>query len=481
MSFQSLAFYVFLFLLIVMLAIIKKEVSRQYLLIAASVIFYGLWDVRFLTIVAICIATIFIGSRAIGRSEEATQKRILTVCLVILLGTLGVFKYMNFFIEGFCNLLGITQTFSLNLILPVGISFYVFSAIGYIVDVYRGEISASTPLYQTALFVLFFPKLLQGPFHPATDFIEQLKRDHPVSWSNLSAGGQIFLCGLIKKVVIADRLGVYVDAVYSTPAAYSGLTLLLVSFTYPIQMLCDFSGYTDMAIGTAKMIGYDLCPNFNLPFLAKNVAEFWRRWHMSLNAWFREYLFYPVIRCSWVNTLRKNAKKKSKKFSRILPSMIGMIIVWPLIGLWHGATWNYVLFDSFYGLLMIASLFINEYRKGDPKNGMLYDVLRILQTQFFVFILFILFRAPDLSTFRLVVARIVTRAAGIDYFYTWSFVYVPFVLGVSIFAYVKNGGNSFYINLDLRKFKNKVIFCTALALTVVLMYVGENYFMYFQF
>ena len=480
MSFQSLVFYAFMFLLIVLLSITKKEVIRQYILIVASMLFYGLWDWRFLAIVAICIATIFLGSRALEYSEGG-KKYILVSCLVVLLGVLAVFKYMNFFIAGFCRLLGISQTFSLNVILPVGISFYVFSAIGYIIDVYRGEISTRIPLHETALFILFFPKILQGPFHPATDFMDQLKKSHAISWGHLSMGTQIFLFGLIKKVVVADRLGLYVDTVYSAPCSYSGLTLLLVSLTYPVQLLCDFSGYSDMAIGTAKMIGYDICPNFNLPFLSKNVAEFWRRWHMSLNEWFREYLFYPVVRCTWVNTLRRKIKKRSKKFSRILPSIIGMIIVWPLIGLWHGATWNYILFDSIYGVLMITSLVINEYWKSKFRNGGIYDFLRILRTQFFAFILFILFRTPDLKTFSLVVTRILTRAKGIEYIYTWSLLFIPLVLGISVYAYIRNNGNSFYIMLDLTKFWNKVIFCTAIALTLVFMHVGENYFMYFQF
>ena len=482
MSFQSLIFMVFLFFLIVILALVRKEKVRQYLLIAMSLVFYGLWDWRFLFFVLACVAVVYWGSQVLNRSEKTVQRKtVLTICLIVLLGILAVFKYLNFFISGFCNLFGISPSISLQLLLPVGISFYIFSSIGFIIDVYRGEIEGRVPLYKVALYVLFFPKILQGPLHKAKDFLDQLNQDHPISWNNLSAGVQVFLFGFIKKVVIADRLGLFVDTVYSTPRAYSGLTLLLVALSYPIQLYCDFSGYTDMALGTAKMMGYELCPNFNLPFLSKTVAEYWRRWHMSLNIWFRDYLFYPIIRSEWVNNLRKKAKGNSKKLAKIIPPVMGMAIVWPLVGLWHGASWNFILYGACYGLLMIAGQIHETYRRGNANTGLVFDIFRIIRTLVITIVLLILFRMPDLNGFGLVVSRIITMKPGIRYYYTWSLVFIPLVMGVSIIAYKKNNGNSFYVNLNLAKFWNKVIFCTVGLLTIVFMYVGENYFMYFQF
>ncbi len=483
MSFQSTSFIAFMLILLVLLAVTKTERIRQYEILIASVVFYGLWDVRFLVLVAVCIIMMhFAVSYMLKRTKTGGYlshgKLVMGISVTVLLVILGIFKYLNFFISGFCTLFSLENTAALNMILPVGISFYVFSAIGYIVDVYRGDITDKIPLYQEALYLMFFPKILQGPFHQAKDFLEQLKNEHPIEWGNISAGMQIFLFGLIKKIVIADRMGLFVDAVYSKPAIYSGATLLLGAVTYPIQLYCDFSGYSDMAAGVSKIMGYDICRNFNLPFMAENVAEYWRRWHMSLNNWFRDYLFYPIIRSKWVNGIRKKAKKRgAKKLSKMLPPIIGMVTVWPLIGLWHGASVNYVLYGVLYGLLMIIGFVIEPIKK----EGGWIDVLRIIRTLAITVFVHIIFRAPDLATAGNVLCGILIWRNGISYLYTWSFAFIPIVMGACIFAYKKNNGEGFYIQLDLGKFRNKLIFCTVVLMTIVLMYVGENYFVYFKF
>ena len=202
---------------------------------------------------------------------------------------------------------------------------------------------------------------------------------------------------------------------------------------------------------------------------------------MSLNIWFRDYLFYPIVRSRWVNGLRKRIKEKSKKFAKIIPSIVGMAIVWPLIGLWHGASLNYILHGSCYGLLMIWSLLIENLCKRDIKTGKMFDVLRTLRTLLITIVLLVLFRMPNLNGVFVVFSRIVMFKSGISYIYTWSLIFIPIVMGISIYAYIKNNGNGYYLILDLTKFRNKVIFCTVAMLTVIFMYVGENYFMYFQF
>ena len=483
MSFQSV-FFIFSFLvLVVVLAVVRKEIARQLIILFASFLFYGLWDWRFLFFVFICIFTMYFGCVLMLKDREhngKAKKLVLTICIVILLGILGVLKYFDFFVSGFCSLLGIESSFSLNLILPVGISFYTFSAIGFIIDVYRGEIQEKVPIYQIAFYVVYFPKVLQGPICKADGFLNQLKNEHRITWANISSGSQFFVFGLIKKLVIADRLGLFIDTVYATPKAFSGLSLLLVALSYPIQLYCDFSGYTDMAIGTSRILGYDLCQNFNIPFISKTVAEYWRRWHMSLNIWFRDYLFYPIIRSNWVGRIRKRAKTKSKRLAKVLPPIIGMLIVWPLVGLWHGASFNFVLYGTIYGLLMIIGQLYDSFGKQIPNTKVL-DSLRIIRTFVFTVILLILFRVPDLKTFGLVVSRILTMHDGIKYYYTWSFLFISLVLGLSVFAYLKNKGDGYYLILDLSKMYNKIIFCTVVLLTIIFMYVGENYFMYFKF
>lgn len=479
MSFQSTLFIVFFCALLAVLALTKKEKIRQIEILAASIVFYAVWDVRFLGLIAICImvAHVSVFFTLKNRSNEGGfDKLALGIGVGVQLVILCIFKYLNFFVSGFASMLGMEYIGNLIHILPIGISFYIFSAIGYMIDVYRGDIETQPALYEEALYILFFPKLLQGPLHKATDFYKQLEREHPIQIQNLEVGVQIFLFGLIKKIVIADRLGLFVDSVYENPVAYSGGTLLLAAITYPIQLYCDFSGYSDMAVATAKMMGYELCANFDLPFLSRSVAEYWRRWHMSLNVWFRDYLFYPVIRSGWVNSLRKKAKNKSKKLARNLPSVIGMSIVWPLIGLWHGASMNFILYGCFYGVMMIVGQLLAE----EEKDGIV-GVLRVVRTWMITILTLVLFRATTLEDANAVFAGIFMWQRGISYCYTWSLIMIPLVMAVCVCAYKTNHGNGYYPCVDLSKLRGKVIFCTAVLLTIVLMYVGENYFMYFQF
>lgn len=480
MSLQTVPFLVFLCILLVVLAMTKSERVRQYEILAASIVFYASWDIRFLALIALCVGIVHLTGRSLlknGRTEQQA-KAVVTTGIVLFLVILSVFKYLNFFISSFCVLFGIQDEPVLSIILPVGISFYVFSGIGYIVDIYRGEIERKMPIYQEALYLMFFPKLLQGPFQKAADFYRQLESGHPVTLANISSGMQIFLFGLMKKIVVADRLGLFVDKVYANPEIYSGATLLLAAFTYPVQIYCDFSGYSDMAVGTAKILGYELPQNFNLPFLSKDVAEYWRRWHMSMNGWFRDYLFYPIVRSKWVNGLRKKIKKRSKKLANLIPAIVGVAIVWPLVGLWHGASFEFVLYGCLYGVFMIIELFTNTHEK---HGNRWYDFLKIARMWFITVFLMILFRAKDISTMGMILKGIFTWQEGISYIYTWSFILIPAVMAANIYAYKKNGGNGYYIQLDMGRLRNKVIFCTAALLTIILMYVGENYFMYFQF
>lgn len=483
MTFSTITFLVFQIVLLILLAVSKNETARRIEIFTFSVVFYGVWDYRFLIIISITVLFTYFAGRWIYNSiqkEKAYTKGILIFGIVILLAILFLFKYYNFFVSSFCSLFGIENAGVLDIILPIGISFYVFSAVGFLIDVYREDVEEKISLFTVAYYLIFFPKILQGPLLKFNDFYTQLKKEHPIKSENIKQGIQIFLFGLIKKVVIADRLGLFVDAVYSMPQAYDAPTLLLVIISYPIQLYCDFSGYSDMAIGVAKMMGYDLCQNFNLPFMSKSVSEYWRRWHMSLNVWFRDYLFYSIVRSKWIGNIRKITKKKSKVLSRIVPNAIGMAIVWPLVGFWHGASWNYLIYGSLYGLFMILGLIIIENKWGLSDNR-LTNVWRIVRTGFVTVLTLILFRSDSLTVAWNIFSGIFTWQNGIHYIYTWALVLIPVVMASYIFAYIKNCGNSFYIIMDLGKFRYKVVFCIALFMTFILMYVGENYFMYFQY
>ena len=261
--------------------------TRHIILLIASYVFYGWWDWRFcflmlfLTLVAHVCAL---------QMDKPWRKTALVIGVVVPLVVLGIFKYYDFFINSFCDLFGIVRTNTTGLVIAVGISFYTFQSLSYTIDVYRGKIEAERDFIHTALYIAFFPQLVAGPIVKAGDFLPQLRQERNISLQNLEPGLQIMLFGFFKKVVIADNIGPFIQAVHSAPSAYSAGTLLLAAYAYFVQLYCDFSGYSDIAVGCAKCLGYDLTRNFDIPFISPNVNEFWRRWHISLSTWLTEYL-----------------------------------------------------------------------------------------------------------------------------------------------------------------------------------------------
>jgi alginate O-acetyltransferase complex protein AlgI len=285
MSFNSLSFLIFFSLVCLLSALTntppvrrlagpRLRQLRQTLLLLASYVFYGWWNWKCcflmlaLTLVAYFCALHMAGPR---------RKLLLTLGVVFPLLILGIFKYFNFFVDSFCQAFGILRTGSLSILLPVGISFYTFQSLSYTIDVSRGRVAPERSFLRVALYISFFPQLVAGPIVKAGDFLPQLHEDRTIGLRGLERGVQIFAFGLFKKIVLADNIGVFVDAVHSAPGAFSALTLLLMSYAYALQIYFDFSGYSDMAVGCARVLGYDLPRNFNLPYLSRNVSEFWKR------------------------------------------------------------------------------------------------------------------------------------------------------------------------------------------------------------
>ena len=307
--------------------------ARIYLLLIASFVFYATWN-HWLAILIVVSTTIdyFIARRMDVSQRSGERKILLSLSILFNLGILCYFKYANFFLHSLDDGLraaGMSTSFPvLSVILPIGISFYTFEAISYTVDVYRRKIKAETNLGHFMLFILFFPHLVAGPIVRGSDFLPQIRRKKRWNWMRINAGLQLFLLGMFKKLAIADRIAVFVDMVYADPASFSAPILWLAAVGFAVQVYCDFSGYTDMALGTAHLLGYRLAFNFNLPFLATNIAEFWRRWHLTLSNWLRDYVYIPLggSRGSGWMTYRN------------------LFITMVLCGLWHGASWNYVLF-----------------------------------------------------------------------------------------------------------------------------------------
>jgi alginate O-acetyltransferase complex protein AlgI len=352
---QFLAFFAAIFLAYWLLPWHK---ARVWLLLAASFYFYASWNAWLAVIICISTALDYLLARGMDATASHRRRRLLlAVSLTANLGLLCYFKYANFFLESLQEALraaGLHSSFPLlSVVLPVGISFYTFEAINYTVDVYRGRAPAERDLGHFMLFILFFPHLVAGPIVRASDFLPQIRRRKRPSWLRWQLGGQLFLLGLFKKLAIADRMAQFADPVFKDPGVYGTGALWLAVLAYALQIYCDFSGYTDMAIGCAHLLGYKLAKNFDMPYLAANVAEFWRRWHISLSTWLRDYLFIPL----------GGSRGSGWKTAR------NLLITMTLGGLWHGASWTFVVWGALHGLLLVGHRAFRGYCENRPRLG----------------------------------------------------------------------------------------------------------------
>ena len=293
MNFVSVEFFILFALMLVSQLVFKPVRLRQLALLAGSYLFYGWWDWRFcFLMLGLTMVAYF---SALGMEKYPGKKNVmLAIGVVVPLAVLFFFKYMNFFVESFCDVFGIVRPGALRIILPVGISFYTFQSLSYTIDAWRGKVKVSHDFAKFALYISFFPQLVAGPIVKAADFLPQLDENRSVTRSGVAQGMNTFFWGMLKKAVLADQLALFVDAVYAAPAAYASITVLLAVLAYALQIYFDFSGYSDMAIGCAKCLGYDLAVNFDLPYISRNVSEFWKRWHISLSSWLQQYLYIPL-------------------------------------------------------------------------------------------------------------------------------------------------------------------------------------------
>ena len=331
------------------------------------------WEFGFL-LLFISLVNYVAGLQIEGSASKRARKTWLTVALVSSLGVLGYFKYAGFFVgetASFLNSLGLDVRQSyLKIALPVGISFFTFQALSYVIDIYKEKIKAERNVINLLLYVSFFPTLLAGPIERASNLLVQLKAQQHFSSDRLLQGAKLILWGLFKKVVIADRLAGFVDQIYASPEVYGGSTLFLATLFFTFQLYCDFSGYSDIAIGSANILGIRLVQNFNLPYLASSIGEFWKRWHMSLTAWFRDYIFLPLsfALSGWIRGERVLFIKTD-----MLIYIVASIVTWLLTGLWHGAGYTFIV----WGLLQC--LFLVVYRWQTKPARKLYKSLGISQ------------------------------------------------------------------------------------------------------
>jgi alginate O-acetyltransferase complex protein AlgI len=363
LSFNSAEFALFLAITYLLYRVLPFRWQNRMLLVA-SYIFYGWLDIRLVLLIIVSTAIVFVCGLGIAAGQanpfapsntlpenETYRKRFLWIGIGANLAILGFFKYFNFFVNSIAAVLGTVglkvELLHLNLVLIAGVSFYTFKAIGYLVDVYKRKVEATRNPLHCALFLGFFPPLLAGPIDRASSLLPQIANPRSLTGEQTVEGIFLFLFGLFKKVAIADGVASSVNAVYGTSGAISWLDVILATFLYAIQIYCDFSGYSDMAIGISKLFGFNLIINFNLPYFSQNPSEFWQRWHISLSTWLRDYLYIPL------------GGNRQGEFATYRNLMVTMV----LGGLWHGAAWNFVLWGCYQGLLLCV------FRAFGPKQG----------------------------------------------------------------------------------------------------------------
>ena len=390
MLFNSIEYLLFFPLVVIAYFLIPKNSVRIILLLVASYLFYMCWNpVYALLIVFSTIADYFIGSKMHSSDNQKVRKRLLVLSLLINLGILFYFKYYNFLAENLQVLVDIINPNwyipEHNWLLPVGISFYTFQTLSYTIDIFFKKLKPEANFARFALFVSFFPQLVAGPIERASNLLPQFHEKMTVDYDRMIFGFRMILWGMFKKVVVADRLAMFVDLVFTDPLSYGGLATIIASVFFVFQIYCDFSGYTDIAIGSAKVLGFDLMENFRGPLLSRNMTEFWRRWHISLSTWIRDYVFGPL----------NMALRNIGSYSYLVVSLISFTV----FGFWHGANWTFVLWGVLHGVAIGYETFTRKQRKRFAKktNKLLYQTLSVLLTFSFWTFTMIIFRAENLS------------------------------------------------------------------------------------
>ena len=359
MTFTSLTFLLFFPFVFLLYWLRPQQKWQNSILVLASYFFYGWWDYRFCLLMLLSsLVDYFIGIAVHATDDRRIQRRYLILSLISNLGLLGYFKYYNFFSDSLVSLLNqfgwSVHPVIAEVILPVGISFYTFQTLSYTIDIYRGKLEPTRNLIDYLAFVSFFPQLVAGPIERATNLLPQFTVKREFSRSEASEGGRQILWGFFKKLVIADRMAVGVDAVYDNLADASGVSLLLATIFFAFQIYCDFSAYSDIAIGTAKMFRINLMRNFAYPYFSQSVTEFWRRWHISLSTWFRDYVFIPLggSRC-WAPRVCFN-----------------LMVTFVLSGLWHGADWKFIVWGAINGAaLVVEKVLMVQRPRSDVPGG----------------------------------------------------------------------------------------------------------------
>ena len=374
MVFSSLTFLlIFLPVLSIIYFLVKNNKAKNYILLLFSLIFYAWGEPIYIIIMLLSILVTYIAGIVINKSKS--KKIALFISILLLLSSLLFFKYYNFLIDNINSIFNINIVKS-KLSLPIGISFYTFQAISYLIDVYRNKTKVQNNIFYLALYISLFPQLIAGPI-VRYETIENEIRERKHTLDNVVNGIKRFIIGLSKKVIIANNMALIVDTIFDSGSIPGTFIIYIAAICYTLQIYYDFSGYSDMAIGLGKMFGFSFLENFNYPYIAKSITDFWRRWHISLSSWFRDYVYIPL----------GGSRVKTIKIIR------NILIVWLLTGFWHGASWNFIIWGLYYGILLLIEKFVLKNILEKIPN-----ILKHLTTLFLVIIGWVIFRITDINT-----------------------------------------------------------------------------------
>ncbi|MGF1603314.1 MAG: MBOAT family O-acyltransferase [Thermosynechococcaceae cyanobacterium] len=470
MIFTEFRFIIFFLVVALTYWKLNSNKFRKLWLLAASYTFYGAWDWRFLGLILFSTIVDYIVSLMVAKQDiPAYQRKVwLAVSLISNLGLLGFFKYFNFFADSaqvFFSFLGLPVGFNtLHIILPVGISFYTFQTMSYTIDVYLRKLEPVRSPLDLALYVSFFPQLVAGPIVRASDFLPQLKQSRVVANVNIKACLALFLVGFFKKACISDNLAPFIDAYFSAPETYTAASAWIGVVSYAVQIYCDFSGYSDMAIASAGLLGYEFCLNFNFPYFSRNIAEFWRNWHISLSTWLRDYLYIP---------LGGNRVPKLLIYRNLMITML-------LGGLWHGAGWNFIIWGGMHGIALVLQREFIKSKIPSTHNSMsLGPILGSLGTFYFVCITWIFFRASDFDHALIILKSFVLFDSPGAQQMSGMLAYILLFLGIAHWFNYRKLFSGLWERLSSPAVS--VIYGLCIPIMLALMSTSYNAFIYFQF
>jgi len=477
MLFNTIQFALF-FVIVCLLYLALPHKWQNRMLLVASCIFYGIWDWRFLLLLFTSISTDYVCSLKIQETEdERIKKRYLLVSIVINLSILGFFKYCNFFLDNLQILLNhsgiMVHDHFLKIVLPIGISFYTLKTMTYTLDVYRNEMKPTRSFWDYALYVAFFPQLIAGPIARAKDLLPQILAPRKFSLNRFYEGCYLIFWGVFQKIFIADNLARIVTPYFNSQPPYNGANVLLVLYAFAFQIYCDFAGYSNIAIGLGKCMGFETMANFNLPYFSTNPAEFWRKWHISLSTWLRDYLYTPIV--------------VSKRYWGSWGIAFALMVTFLVCGLWHGAAWTFVIWGAYHGMILIIYTWIQPLLRKipRPKDVLLDNLWFLVKILFFFHIIclgLLIFRAQSMTQAVSMIQSLVfdlkfnkAEASNIG-------------LGIISFVWI-------LIMVQLLQFKTKdsmavlklhpvvraIFYCVCLFLLLVYGATEGNEFIYFQF